>query len=419
MSHVRPYILLAILLGLRIPNLALPVPIISSSYALLRITSIILVASLLLFPAGTHIRFTRPLLILIVSYFLFASLSVIHAQNISSFLNMYKDIVFSLLLFFCVYLTISVDNIDQISKGLMIFTIVLIGIEILFYLFPTLLLPVLNSIFNENYLKFFLYQYNRGRYFGDSLNEAMIPLVLTIALNKRRWGNNAVFFILISLGVSFTVFVSNWRTKAIIFLFSFSSTIFFLTKKRALHVLLTIGFIFFFLAGVLKVVTVFNGTGSVIDRFIEDGVDQYGSNSNTARINYWQDAVNIGNSHVLTGVGLGNYFDSLSQQSKFNNLSASFGRQFILIDDPHNLFFSAYASTGLLGLISLIALICYFAVTDIQHLKRSRNHYLTSYSLIFWSIFIYSLFNPWLYYQYLGQFWLLRGIIEKLKYIHD
>lgn len=415
--RVRLYILIVILLGLRIPNLYLPTPFINSSYTVLRVLSLILGVLIVIYPSRPSLRIPRSLVLLLLIYFFFATLSVIRAQNIPSFLAMYKDVVFSLLLFVCAYHTISINNVHKILNGLIVSAFVLVSVEVLFYLYPTFILSFFSEIFNETYLKFFLFQYNRGRYFGDSLNEAMIPLFLGVVSSKKYWSKNIILFLLLSLAITFTVIVSNWRTKAIIFLFSFSSTIFFLTKKKFVHLFLTVVFIFFFITGALRITTVFNGTGgSVLDRFTEDGVDQYGSNSNSARLNYWQDAFSIGNSNLLTGVGLGNYFDALSQESKSNNLSASLGKQFILIDDPHNLFFSAYASTGFLGLISLVSLIFYFAASDIHYLRHAHNMNYTSFCLVFWSMFIYALFNPWLYYQYLGQFWIIRGIVEKLKH---
>jgi len=94
----------------------------------------------------------------------------------------------------------------------------------------------------------------------------------------------------------------------------------------------------------------------------------------------------------------------------------SYSERAILIDDPHNLFFSAYANTGFLGLSTLLILIVYFLLTDIMIFNKNED-VLKGYILVFWSVFIYALFNPWMYFQFFGLFWILRGIIEKNKYL--
>lgn len=409
--------LIFLVILIRLPNLQLSF---ISSYTVIRIFSMVLVIGLIFFHAKL-LQFKKWVKIVLFVYFFALSLTIIQAQNISSFLNTYKDVIGGFVLFLCFYALSTKKNIKPVALTFLGVSLLILVLEVSLYFIPTIMIPIFTAIYNSNYLQFFLFQTNRSRFFGDSLNEAFIPLFYIFLLKQERfdWKKGLTIFSFIFVTILFTIFVSNWRTKAIIFIFSSVLSFFVFMHIQRKHF-----FIYLFI-GVFVVVNTFSmisqviGGKNILSRFTSQ-VDEYGSDSNLSRIRYWQDSIDIGNSSPLIGVGIGNYFDSLTQSAKSKNMSAadSYSERAILIDDPHNLFFSAYANTGLLGLLALLSLTVYFLFTDITKFYKYEN-VLKGYVLVFWSIYIYALFNPWMYFQFFGLFWMIRGIVEKQKYLLD
>lgn len=403
--------------AIRLPNLYIPfIPFVSSSYLLVRLFSLVLLGVLLVKNKDLF-KFDRLIGTLIFIYFIVVSMSIVNAHNITSFLNTYKDFVSGLILFLCFYSLIDDNNLNIVSRSFVLTSIVLLIVELLLYFYPQLIIPILNSIYNQGYLQFFLFQVNRDRLFGDSLNESMIPLFFVLTLKQKNKQKIFPLLFVVLIIIFFTVFISNWRTKTLIFIFSFISSfiLFVRSNKKILLLFLGVGIIFF-IAVFGFVSKQISGT-NILSRFTSE-LDEYGSNSNTARLQYWKDAMDIGNASPLFGAGLGNYFDVLSQSAKSKNMSTSisFNQKFILIDDPHNLFFSAYANTGALGLFTLLILMLYFIISDIFSFNKQILT-IKGFIIVFWSIFIYAFLNPWMYFQFLAQFWIVRAIVEKHKYL--
>jgi O-antigen ligase len=277
-------------------------------------------------------------------------------------------------------------------------------------MFPSVIFPFLSFVFNEKYLQFFNFQYGRNRFFGDSLDEAFIPLIIWTLIKEKAFIKR-ILLLLLMIGVIFITFISNWRTKIIILLFSlFVSTIMYYKYIKKYLLLLMLGVLLtIFTSSNFSLYTV---KTDIIDRFLFNNEIEKKIISN--RINYWKEAIEMGLSSPITGVGLGNYYDNLPKKSKQANKIIS--SNLITIDDPHNLFVSTFASTGFLGLISLTLLLGYFFITDAGIFKKKQS-ILQTFIIIFWGLFIFGLFNPWMYFSYLMPFWLIRGFIEKYKMI--
>lgn len=399
---------------IRFPSLYL-IPFIRSPFTLshniARILIIVLFGLTLITKTSSIIQKKTKLLIIVFVYFIATSLSIFSAQNITSFFSVYKDLVFGFLLGYGVYMNINKQNVYILVRVMVGITLFSLIIELFTYLFPYIFLDLSKLFFNEQYLLFFEYQYGRGRMFGDTLNEAFLPLLFFYTNSKSLFkSTSSLLGILLNF---FSMFVSGWRTKVVIFIFSLATS-FIMFGKKYMHlvllgILILIG-VFVFLNNALATI----GQPSVIDRFVD--VDAIESKNNTSRIRYWKEATDMGLSSPLFGVGLGNYFDNLSQNSKLQNMNNAYyqNQRFILIDDPHNLFFSAFANTGFIGLSSLCLLVGYFLLTDLKFLF-SENKLAQGFILTFWSLFIFAFFNPWMYFSYLALFWLLRGVIEKVK----
>ncbi len=351
---------------------------------------------------------------LLIIYFVSQSVSVFNVINLESFFLVYKDLLFAFLLFFVTYQITSKKNIGLFCKILLLVSIINISYQILFFFFPSFFYDLFSQIFNEKYFQFFSYQHNRGRFFGDSLDEAIIPLAFFYFLPSK----SILKRILLLLTVGATVFVTtfaNWRTKVLIFFFSTLSSLVIFIKAVKNQLLLIVLCILFFLF-ISDYISLRITGANIVDRLLFPDVQEL--QANRSRLDYWKEATEVGFTSPITGVGLGNYYDNLSEKSRITKRSSSFNRvnSFVLIDDPHNLFFSTFATTGLIGLISLTLLLSYYFITDYR-LYKKRDLRANALILVFWSIFIYALFNPWMYFSYLMFFWLIRGMLEKYKYI--
>lgn len=406
---------------LRLPSLYI-IPIHSSIFQTNNISRLIILfifISNYFISNSTQLFFNRKytnLFIIILFYFLTQSVSIIKVVNINNYLLVYKDLIFALLLFIICLQIINKKNYNLFCTILIVVTFIDTIYQVIFYIFPSLVFPFISIIFNEKYLQFFEFQYERNRFFGDSLDEAFIPMIIWMFIREKT-SIKKILLLLLIIGIIFIAFISNWKTKILILLLSLgvSAIIYLKYIKKYLFLLILLTILTIFLSSSFSLHTV---KINIIDRLtFNDRVEKKIINS---RINYWKEATEIGLSSPITGVGLGNYYDNLSEKSKLanKNSNTNIHNNFITIDDPHNLFFSTFANTGFLGLISLILLLGYFFITD-TFLYKKKQVMSQIFIIIFWSIFIFALFNPWMYFSYLMPFWLIRGFIEKYKIIFN
>ena len=408
-----------VILCVRLPNFYI-LPFHSGIFLINNIARLLLLSITLLlgysifFKKIKYVKFTAPLSILLFIYCVSQTISIIQAINMESFILTYKDFVFAMLIFFIGYQLTSKKNTDLFLKVIILSTIINLLYQVLFYFSPDFFYNLFEQIFNEKYFQFFSYQANRNRFFGDTLDEAIVPIVTYFLLP----GKKPIKFILLIVFIGVLIFVSifsNWRTKTIILMFSLSAGLFRLiqiSKKLLLFVLISV--IFFLSLG--DYVSIRTSGANIIDRFLFPDTTEVKING--ARLQYWKEATEIGLSSPVFGVGLGNYYDNLSQISRMAKKNSFFvaDGSFVLIDDPHNLLFSTFATTGFFGLFSLLFLLLYFFITDVIFYRRGDLK-LNALIFVFWGIFIYAFLNPWMYFSYLMFFWLIRALIEKYKII--
>ncbi len=153
---------------------------------------------------------------------------------------------------------------------------------------------------------------------------------------------------------------------------------------------------------------------TVLDRFLLQ--NQSDISTVTSRIQRWEMAFEMGLSSPVIGVGLGNYYDYLPLQYQKSYSGYSFIREEYnaAATDTHDIFFQIFAETGILGLGTFVALLFYFIKKDFRLLRQNNAELSKALVVSFWTLFIYSLFNPSLTtITYPSLFWLLRVIIEK------
>lgn len=83
------------------------------------------------------------------------------------------------------------------------------------------------------------------------------------------------------------------------------------------------------------------------------------------------------------------------------------------VKDPHNIFTSIFAESGIFGLISFCVLMFYILTKSLVIFKKGRPDSIKKpFILSFWILFIYSLFNPSVTFKYQALFFLFLSLIE-------
>lgn len=416
-EKIKITILFIILFFIRIPSVyLLPIKLqFFTSHFFIKIAILFSVLILILKVKG-RIYFKYYRKFLPIHFFLITqSLSIIDTVNLRNFFLVYEDVVFSILGYFVILSFVDKKNIKLVIDFIILATTINLLLNGFIYFFPNYLPYITEFVYSKSQ-QIFLYQYKRRRFFGDSFDELIIPFFLIyLLLHKKKVHYFFSFTSLIFMTVFFSV-ISNWRTKALITIFVFFTSIFLSFKKfKFISSLL----IFLFLVVVFishKFSLGYSNSNNVIIRLLFNQREE--SKSIKTRFFYWKEAYNIGLSHPFFGVGLGNYYDNLSQKSKEENKNTYVDRyrSFIVIDDPHNVFLSIFATSGFLGLISFLILILHFLISDFKTIFYKKEFFLGKLIITsFWGLFLYGLFNPCFYFSYVMFFWILRGLIEKIN----
>lgn len=355
---------------------------------------------------------------LIFLYLVGVSLSITHAINLLSFFSALEKYFTSVFLFFIVFLILNKKNLPLFLTALMIPTIINLFFQHLVYFLPNSF-KIIQEFFYYKYVEFNLYQFGRNRFFGSTFDEVLIPIIILLIFIVRN-KLLKVFFFLILFAIIFISIASNWRTKSILMLLGLLGGFFVISKYKKIkkrtgtnYILLIIIIGIFFTVYISNLVTLNTVKTNVFDRFFYNNENEY--TTLNSRSNYWNEALKIGLGFPIFGAGVGNYFDNLSPITQRQAVILTANRRLILIEDPHNLFLNTFSTMGIFGLFALIILLTYFLISDIKNFDKKS--ILQTFILCFWLLFAYGLLNPTTNFDYLCFFWIIRGFVEKLKYI--
>ena len=344
--------------------------------------------------------------VLLLLFFISQSFSIIGATDTSSFILSYKNLFFGLLVYFS---TIALINTKKKVREIIIILIVTVTIYIIYeyvIYFHTNFFYGLRPLFYSSYWENLDVNYLRDRYFVDIFDFSLVPLILYI-ISFNIWFLPLLAFLLYFAAVS--GFRSHLLAYGIGLFFYFAWFKDGLTKKHFLLISI------FFIATVAYFVSnqPYLTQLTTITRIIDNPEEsQLTVNS---RLQMWGKALEIGTGHLSTGVGLGNYY--LYSYKPNNIITASnWSKRFDKITDfsPHNLFFSTFAETGIIGLIGLFGLITYWFLADLKlYFQNAVDRLYIVIIFCFWSLFSYAMLNPAMpAAQYTILFWLFRGLIQ-------
>lgn len=387
-----------------------------SSHILYRLIILIVLTKLIVFDKK-QIKFGTITTVLII-FFFFQELSVINAININIYWYFFERLVTVGLFTLVSYLLINNEKKAGILIKLIIITTAAnVLLEMIMFFSPSFV-NFLYKFVHPSVLDIFVFNINRGRLYFESYGEVFLPVVLYFFI-KEKLLIRKFFYWLISLGVILLAFWSNYRDRFVVACFSlfvtfiiFGKDIFKIKLKQNIIFLLATSLIF--IGGFFYI---YQAKGySVINRLLLQDKEEDVSSLATRGV-LINEAISIGKQHLLTGVGLGNYYDHLPSSMK-NRRYQMIGQNKEFFDAtllyPHNLFAQIFVETGLLGLLSFLFIFAIFVRQDLEIL-RENNSISKALIICFWSLILYAMFNPRTYLTFYTNFFILRILIEVLE----
>lgn len=337
-------------------------------------------------------------------FFFTLSISILSAVNIMSFLTVYKNFALSFLLFYSVVNLVDKKNV-KFYLGILSFTVfVNIIFEMIGYFLPNII-NLYKIVLNENYWQYFDYELHRNKYFGDSYNELILPIIIFQFSNSKSIFYKVALILSIPL-VIFMAIASNWRVKLIALIFEILMC-FVVYRDR-----LKKYYLFILVIGLIITLSISNSLSKqVTGQNTFDRIVNVDNDSNIeGRFMFWSQATLMGRVSFF-GIGLGNFYDNLisnkyAQQRQFIDT-----RSRVINDDAHNIFFNTFATTGLPGLISLFIILVYFLFSDTKVFLKTKYYGLKSLIAAFWGLIVFSLVDTTSSFSYISLFWLLRAMI--------
>ncbi|MFZ5932512.1 MAG: O-antigen ligase family protein [Patescibacteria group bacterium] len=371
----------------------------------------------LVLPKEKSVAKEGTLLWLFLAFFVSQALSVFGAINVFAFLQQYEDLIFTALFFFISFRLINnVGDIKNVVAVLLAGGVINLIFQAAIFLFPNAFLKFAELFLHEGYLEIIKINVGRSRVYFEGYDEILIPILIYLWVNLREKISSTFSLFYLLLITTFS-FISNFRTRFLMLIFSlFSSLFLFLkTKKTYLLGLFMIPATIFFLYSVLSR----NVGFTVFDRLLLES-EREDVKTVTGRVEKWKKTVEIGLSAPLFGVGLGNYYDYLDPAMKqYVSLFEQTRKEFELAAyDPHGIFFKIFAESGFLGLFSFLLLLAYFLKKDFKILL-AKDDIPKTFVISFWTLFLYALINPSYTTKYQALFWLIRVLVEKSKGLYS
>jgi len=357
-----------------------------------------------------QIKKNKVVFVLLLFFLTTQSLSIINTKNIVLFITTYSNIIAFSLIFTLSFLYTRISKQFNERMGIFLYSTLTIAVilELLFLFFfyfsrfPEWLVQkeVVDAYFTDIY---------RGRFWFILNNELFIPFIFISILYSK---NNKKINWIILIILTFLATLSNVRTRFLQTMFAFVSLLLlFMKKQKKLFIKVFLSLII--IVSVSLYLSTKLNTFNVINRFAN--TDPNDLSSIIARNDFAKISLDYIKSSPILGIGLGNYVnpDILKRAFAFNEIE-SYQKNFSLAvaNSPHNIFFEIVSETGILGLFSFLCLILYFVLKDLQKIKLKNNPFIIAFIVSSWTVFIYTMFNPYKTIYIFGWFWFMRGFIE-------
>jgi len=301
--------------------------------------------------------------------------------------------------------------------------VVRLGMEIMLLLFPKVYISIGEYVFGSLILQSIKANLVRYRTYVDFIQEASVPLFLFGLLNKHNSLKQRIFYGVCAVGMGGVVFLSNWRGRVLVYVFSlliFILSIIFLKKKKLRSKKLfwlgglIVGVVLMF--GILDRVGLNKIGFSVVDRlrnadFAED------VSTIEWRVNVFKDSYDMGRSGFI-GVGVGNFYEWTNFKKRHEYLIREYGElaDAAIYHGPHNVFFQYFAEIGIIG-TGVFVIYLFFAFVKDLHRIKSQKLYGAEMSFIvsFWTLLGVVQFYPATSLSFYVLFFVLRGVLDNKK----
>lgn len=392
----------------RIPNISLTLGLGITTYNLFRF---IIVMAFIYSIFNTHKGYPKYLYLFAI-YLVITSISSIFVVNINQYITGFTLLVFISILYLTYYYSFEEKEVVSILKILVFATAINISIQFILYFFEYL--AFFKNLFSNLYIQFYEFNKQRGRFFGESYDEALVPIIYYLIHIEKSTLKKLFYFLLIIL-IIFVAFFSHWRTKIIILFLNLIFVLFYSLLHRSKIKWQVGGVLVLAIFFIPFLLSLFGSNNTTLQRF--DSSSEQSIDTTLVRVSYWRESMVLIRSNLFTGVGLGNWYDNLSQSSRnskkaYPSSQVSSSKNFIFINDPHNIFISIMVSSGAFALLALLILI-YIGLRDMVSLLKLRSHtYKTFVGVSFWSLFLFSLFNPYMDFPYLSLAAILLALLS-------
>jgi len=325
--------------------------------------------------------------------------------NIESFWLSYKDIILGYMSFF-IFIQYGFNK--KILIKIMILTAVVNLLYQYILVFNTNSFLVWGQhIFYVKNLDIVLANIYRQRIYMNAYDEIIIPLLWYLNSSKN-------FFIY--LFITFFSFISNFRSRILMWLIASFATLIYYSK----HILQSLQEkLIIFLSALLIIVSIsmahfvahFQFDITFYDRLIIN--EKANIEPLNTRVKQILGSIEIAKTNIF-GVGLGNYYDNIKKE--YNPIISSDSKLVYVgaIEYIHNIFANFLVESGWLAFIIFILILREFVANDIKILKKGRSEN-QLFVISFWTLFSYGLFNPIVPGTYQFLFWGIRGLLVNKK----
>jgi hypothetical protein len=414
---VAPFFLIS-LIFLKLPPFYIFPPIQSSFLTSQALSSGLIFANFLIISLGLYLgkikkpgKSTQTLLLIYLVFLFFNSVSIINAIDPMAFFQRYKNIWFAGLFLFSISF-MDLKNLNLILKIFLVTAVINFIYQILMFMYPNQFINLARSVIYNPQLELVNINLARSRLFLETYDEITIPFLFLLFLKfKKTWPRVFIFFLFLAIAIP--SFLSNFRTRIVMLIFAFIASFLLLTGKKVVtKIYFSIALIVLAVISA-QILNSYFGF-SFIDRFLLK--DQHQDISTIQfRLNNLYLSADLGRAYPLTGIGIGNYdyYSKHDQAISLSLNSLSKKESEIASQDPHDIFAEIFAETGVLSFGFFLIILLIFVLGDLEFLIKGSNSTKTALVIAFWSLFVYSIFNPGNTLTFNALYWSLRGLITK------
>lgn len=330
-------------------------------------------------------------------FFLSQLFSIIYAKDTVAFFYGFEDFFFGYLFFINSLFLVNKIKSNQLLQLLTISLYFNLVLNWLLILYPDVFFRLFQHLLSSQYLLIIREEFERNRLGMENYDFVILALFLFLIVKENK---NTIQNYLLLIANSFLVAISNFRTKTVLLITTIFFMLYFL-KKRVVY------FLVFFAIVTMMFVVDFKLSSfrvNVVDRYINNKKNIF---SVVSRFDAWKKSIGILVNNQYHGIGLGNYKYYVNP-GIFNDTRKDKSYYHAIYNDPHSKPIKVLVETGVVGIFFYLTMMGYFLYNDIKVFSKNDRDK-SIYSVCFWILTIFSLYNPTEMVKYQMLFWFFRS----------